>query len=134
MLAIALPFAIIHVDWHILSDSTIKTIAAYAPTTKEQLASMGLLGEEKIKVYGERLVRLITHYIELNGLSEYVENRPGKRKAEDDSGSSKFAAVVVKPSASTARVGKSKARKAIIEISDDEFGGDDIDFEALDIP
>jgi hypothetical protein len=96
---------------------------------------MGLMGEEKIKVYGDRLIRLITHFIETHGLSEYVENRPGPGKRKLDApDSSKIAAVVVKPSASAARSGKPKARKAIIDISDDEFGVDDIDFEALEIP
>ena len=124
------------VDWHILSDVTIKSIAAYAPTTTEQLASMGLMGEEKIKVYGERLVRLITHFIETHGLSDYVENRAGKRKAEEtpSPGSSRVTAVVVKPSASASRTGKPKARRAVIDISDDEFSDDDIDFEALNVP
>jgi len=119
---------------------TIKSIAAYAPTTTDQLAAMGLMGEEKIKVYGDRLVRLITHFIETNGLSEYVENRTttGKRKADDSttsSSSTKFPAVVVQPStSSTVRTGQPKARKAIIDMVDDEFSDDGIDFEALNIP
>lgn len=126
------------IDWHILNDATIKSIAAYAPTTKEELASLGLMGEEKIKVYGDRLIRLINHFIDIHGLSDYVGNRPGKRKADDSSegASNKLKAVVVQPVSSAVRAGKPKARKAIIEISDDdsEFGGDDIDFAAMDIP
>ena len=100
---------------------------------------MGLMGEEKIKVYGDRLVRLITHFIETHGLSEYVEHRAGKRKADETTpaagtSSSRVTAVVVKASASAARTGNPKARRAVIDISDDEFSDDDIDFEALNVP
>ena len=99
---------------------------------------MGLMGEEKIKVYGDRLVRLITHFIETHGLSEYVEHRAGKRKADETTPvagtSSKVTAVVVQASASAARTGNPKARRAVIDISDDEFSDDDIDFEALNVP
>lgn len=103
---------------------------------------MGLLGEQKIKDYGSRLVRKIKLFVEENNLQEYIANRPGKRNRidddEDDNAATKVAAVVVQSaSSSAARAGKAKARKAIIEIdSDDEFDefGTDIDFANMDIP
>jgi ribonuclease D len=114
-------------DWHILSDPTIKSIAAFAPTTEDELVSMGLLGEQKMKDYGSRLVRKVKQFVEKNGLEDFVANRAGKRTRTDDSATTEVAAVVVQSASSSAvRTGKPKARKAIIEIEDDdgvdEFG------------
>ena len=126
-------------DWHILSDPTIKSIAAFAPTTEDELVSMGLLGEQKIKDYGSRLVKKIKHFIDTHGLQEYTANRPGKRiRVDDNSDANKVATVVVQSASSSAvRNGKPKARKATIEIDGtdefDEFGGD-IDYSNIDIP
>ena len=93
---------------------------------------MGVMGEEKLKEYGGRLVRVIKQFVEANGLEDYIANRPGKRTRSDDLGSTKVAAVVV-PKAS--RAGQAKARKAVIEIDDDddEFQTD-IDFATIEIP
>jgi len=122
--------------WHILSDSVIKSIAAYAPTTEDELASMGLLGEQILTNYGPRLVRLIKHFIDTNNLSEHLVNRPVPKRKAETSSESKTPAVAVKPAASASRAGKPKARKVIQIDSDDsdEFGGGDIDFDAIDIP
>lgn len=100
---------------------------------------MGLLGEQKMKDYGSRLVRKVKQFIEKNQLEEYIANRPGKRTRTDDVPATNVTAVVVQSASSAAaRTGKPKARKAIIEIdSDDEFGdfgADDIDYANLDIP
>jgi hypothetical protein len=99
---------------------------------------MGLLGEQKMKDYGSRLVRKVKQFVEKNELGDYVANRAGKRTRTDDDATTNVATVVVQSaSSSAARTGKPKARKAIIEIdSDDEFDefGTDIDFSNIDIP
>ncbi len=122
-------------DWHILTDQTIKSIAEFAPTTEDELASMGVMGEEKMKEYGGRLVRVIRQFVEANGLEDYVANRPGKRARDDDTGSAKVTAVVVRSTSSRSRAGQPKAQKAIIEIDDDDDEFEtDIDFANIDIP
>ena len=95
---------------------------------------MGVMGEEKLKEYGGRLVRVIKQFVEANGLEDYVANRPGKRTRNDDV-PVKVSAVVVPTASSIARAGQAKARKAVIEIvdDDDEFETD-IDFATIEIP
>jgi hypothetical protein len=96
---------------------------------------MGVMGEEKLKEYGGRLVRVIKQFVEANGLEDYVANRPGKRTRNDDVGSTKVSAVVVPSSSSASRAGQAKARKAVIEIDDDDDEFEtDIDFATIEIP
>lgn len=96
---------------------------------------MGVMGEEKMKEYGGRLVRVIKQFVEANGLEEYVANRPGKRTRDDASCPTKASAVVVPSTSSACRAGNAKARKAVIEIDDDDDEFEtDIDFAAIEIP
>ena len=95
---------------------------------------MGVMGEEKLKDYGGRLVRVIKQFVEANGLEDYVTHRPGKRTRNEDLGSTKVPAVVVPNSSSASRAGQPKARKAVIEIDDDDEFETDIDFATIEIP
>lgn len=125
-----------------MTDQTIKKVAKYAPTTKEELVASRLLGEKIMDDYGDRLVKLIKQFVLTNDLQGYIDaNRSsGKRTRlddddDDDSVSAKVSAVVVQ-SSSIVRAGKAKARKAIIESDeeDDEFATDDFDYGDIPIP
>jgi bloom syndrome protein len=65
--------------WHILSNENMKTVAAQAPTNIEDLKAIGVLGENIVKDYGDRLVRNIGKFIEQEDLEDYVNRRPPKR-------------------------------------------------------
>jgi hypothetical protein len=113
-----------------MSGDVIKSVAAHAPTTLEELSSMGVLGESKVKEYGKRLVVQIVQFINDNNLKEYIDRRPLKRPKTAESASQSSSASN-KPS----RV-KSKAPQIfdIDDDDDDEFGDIDIDFGAIDVP
>ena len=125
-------------DWNIISPETTKIIAAFAPTTEEELESLGVLGESKLKEYGTRLVKVIKKFVEDNNLEKYIQSRPTKRLkvAEADT---KMSSVVISSSKTTNRSApKSNAIKPVIEIEDnddeyDEFATD-INFDLIDIP
>lgn len=102
--------------WNILSNDAMKSIAAQAPTTIEDLEGIGVLGENIIKEYGERIVKIVASYVAQEGLEEYVALRPAKR-AKTGIGSSSGPAVV----------------EVVDDDGDDEFGTD-IDFSAIDLP
>jgi superfamily II DNA helicase RecQ len=73
--------------WNILNGEAMKAIAAGAPITLDELKGLGVLGENIIKEYGERIVKVVAHFVNTN-------------------------------------VDMTMA-------SDDEFGGDGIDFSAI---
>ena len=116
-----------------MSGDVIKTAAVHAPTTLEELSSMGVLGESKVKEYGKRLVVQIVQFINDNKLQEYIDRRPLKLPKTAESASQSSSASN-KPSR-----GKSKALQ-IFDIDDDDEFGDididfgDIDFVAIDVP
>ncbi|KAL7568679.1 hypothetical protein ACA910_021677 [Epithemia clementina (nom. ined.)] len=64
--------------WNILSNDAMKSIASQTPTTIEDLKAIGSLGENIVKEYGERIVRVVKTFVESHGLQEYL-NRPAKR-------------------------------------------------------
>lgn len=61
--------------WHILSNSAMKSIASQLPTNLAELRALGELGEQIIKDYGPRLVRVVQAYVEANGLQGLVKSR-----------------------------------------------------------
>jgi bloom syndrome protein len=66
--------------WNIMSSDAMKALAAGAPTTLDELNELGILGENIIKTYGERIVKIVSHFIEQNALHAYVKDRrPSKR-------------------------------------------------------
>jgi bloom syndrome protein len=102
--------------WNILSNEAMKSIAAQAPMTVEDLKAIGVLGENIIKEYGERIVKIVSSYVAQEGLEEYVARRPSKR-AKVVAGSSSDPTVV----------------EVLDDFGEDEFGAD-IDFSAIEIP
>jgi bloom syndrome protein len=76
--------------WNILSNDVMKTIAAEVPMTMSALTAIGCLGENILKVYGERIVKIVSSYVTQEGLEHYVKNRdesraPPKKKSKVDS-------------------------------------------------
>ena len=111
-----------------MSGDVIKTAAVHAPTTLEELSSMGVLGESKVKEYGKRLVVQVVQFINDNNLQEYIDRRPLEQPKTAESASQSSSASN-KPSR-----GKSKALQIFDIDDDDEFGDIDIDFGAIDVP
>lgn len=65
--------------WNILSNEAMKSIASQAPTTLGDLKGIGSLGENIVKVYGDRIVKVVKTFVETNDLIQYVNERPSKR-------------------------------------------------------
>jgi superfamily II DNA helicase RecQ len=65
--------------WNILSNESMKTIAAQAPMSIDELNALGVVGENIIKEYGERIVRAVQSFVTQQGLEEYINRRPTKR-------------------------------------------------------
>ena len=61
--------------WNIMSNSQMKEVAAVAPTTMDELSQCGL-PENIQKTYGDRLIRAVKAYVEMNDLQSYIDNRP----------------------------------------------------------
>ena len=103
--------------WNILSNDAMKSIAAQTPTTIEELKAIGSLGENIVKEYGERLVRVVKTFVESKGLQDYLR-RPAKRARTCDPVSKRTKPIL--------RIDKA-------EDPDDEFETD-IDFGVIEIP
>lgn len=105
--------------WNILSTSQMKNVAGNVPTTLEELAECDI-PQEVQRQYGERIIRSINAFVESQNLKKYLENRPKKKQKTD--------AVELRPA----------VKSDFIDISHDddadEFGGDDIDFAAVQMP
>ena len=66
--------------WNIMSNDSMKLIAARVPMSMEALKAVGVLGENVIKDYGERIVAVVSSFIEQKDLGDYVlQHRPNKR-------------------------------------------------------
>ena len=101
-----------------MSHQHVKSIAYHAPTTVEELEECGLPENVK-KDYGDRLLKNINTYIEMEKLQSYLASRPKKKHK---SGSVPVAAAA-------------KAADVIdIQDSEDEFDDDGIDFSAIPLP
>jgi hypothetical protein len=106
-------------DWNIMSTDDIKIIADHVPTTVEELTALGVLGENKVAEYGDRIIDAVCRFVASKNLQEFVDQRrPLKRPKTADSASS-----------------DSKPSAIVIEIDDDdEFDVPEIDFSAISIP
>ena len=86
--------------WNILSNDVMKTIAAEVPMTLSALTAIGCLGENILKVYGERIVKIVSSYVTQEGLEQYVKDRdetqPPKKKSRVDSSTTATKVVNVK--------------------------------------
>lgn len=65
--------------WHILSTDNLRNFSRQVPMTIEELKAMESLGENIIEQYGDRIVKMITAFIETNKLGQYADRRPMKR-------------------------------------------------------
>jgi hypothetical protein len=100
-----------------MKPESIKKIAWTVPTTNEELTALGVLGENIIKEYGERLLRAINNFVEKENLSELVAQKPPSKKVK------------------VANVAKLNAipKPNVPNESFDEFETD-VDFGAIDMP
>jgi HRDC domain len=97
----------------------MKSIAAHAPMTMEELEACQVIADQKVQEYGNRIVNTIKHFVEEGNLQEYVQKRSVKRsRAVSSSGDAK------KPP---------PAADSVIEIDDDDEFDDDIDYSAIDL-
>ena len=65
-------------DWNIVSDQMIANIATQVPTTLNELLGCGI-PENVQKQYGERLVKSINTFIDIEQIQRYIENRLTKK-------------------------------------------------------
>lgn len=107
----------------------IKSVAHFVPTSLEELSALGVLGEAKLKEYGERLVKIVLRCLE-NELGLDVDFVKSKRPV-------KRAKVAARQGSGVTVVSKKKEGPDVIMIDDnDEFDEFDtgIDFTAIEIP
>ena len=103
-------------DWNIMSNSAMTTFASQVPTSMEELSALGILGENVVKEYGERLVKNIRAYVNQENLQHYLDNRVSKRaRLSNDVNTTE----------------DSKNDPVVVEV--DEFATD-IDFKSIEMP
>lgn len=71
--------------WHILTVDSMHTVASQVPTTMGQLRNLNILGENILKEYGDRIIKMVHHFVVANNLEEVVREhwqrrRPMKRQ------------------------------------------------------
>ena len=102
-----------------MNGNQMNTLAMQVPTSIEELSDCAL-PQNVIKLYGGRIVRTVTAYIATENLQQHVDSRPKKKKQKlEGAGDAKAGGQVV------------------IDVPDDsdgEFGGDDDDFLAVELP
>jgi ATP-dependent DNA helicase, RecQ family len=101
--------------WNIMNNKAMGTIASQVPLTIEELNDLGVIGENVVKEYGDRLIKNLNAFIEQNSLQKYTMNKRRKIEVEPEP------APVPHPNAASH-----------IMLDDDEFGG--IDFSSIEIP
>jgi bloom syndrome protein len=74
--------------WNILSNDAMKSIAAQAPMTVEDLKAIGVLGESIINDYGDRIVKIVSSFVDQEELREYIAHRPAAKRPKLANGSS----------------------------------------------
>lgn len=117
-------------EWNIMSGETMAAVAAQVPTTVEELHSISGLGENVIKEYGERLVKNINAFVQLEELQEYLDKRPPPKRPRTEAPTGKPKA---KSSNRKPRAVPKEATIIDVDADVDEFDCD-IDFNAIDIP
>ena len=60
----------------------MKEIAAKVPTNKEELAEC-MIPENFQKEYGDRLLKIINSYIEMENLQKCIDDRQAKKRKKD---------------------------------------------------
>ena len=107
--------------WHIISNAALKSLATQVPLNIDELKGIGVLGENVIKEYGERLVKIINAYVAQNKLESYVSHRSCIRFGVDSA---------AKPPATK----KKRSATAIVHGEEEDMYGTDIDFSAVVLP
>lgn len=102
--------------WNIMNNKAMGTIASQVPLTIEELNDLGIIGENVVKEYGDRLIKNLNAFIEQNNLQKYTMNK--RRKVEVES--------------EPPPMPPQKAPDSHMMLDDDEFEG--IDFSSIDIP
>ena len=120
------------IDWHIMTNKVIQTVAAQCPTTLEDLKAVDGLGEQKFKEYGGRLIRIINAFVEAENLQEHLDKKKSaqparKRKASDPQSGSGTSAGTKAPKL---KASSTNNLAAIDDDDDDEFP---LDFDLGDI-
>lgn len=102
-----------------MNNNAMRTLANQVPTSMEELTALGILGENVVKEYGERLVKNINSFLQQNDLQEYISRRAPKRsKSDRESGAS---------SASC-----NSYQTALVDLTEEyEFG---VDLSAVELP
>lgn len=100
--------------WNIMNNKAMGTIASQVPLTIQELNDLGVIGENVVKEYGDRLIKNLNAFIEQNNLQQYTMNK--RRKIQVES----------KPTAVPPQNIPS------IQLDDDDFDG--IDFSSIEIP
>ena len=74
-----------------MSNKALYEIATQVPTTLEELTGLGVLGENVVTKYGERLVKSISFFVKEEKLEKHIERRQksGKRAKAKSSRSSR---------------------------------------------
>jgi len=103
--------------WNIMNNKAMGTIAAQVPLSIDELNDIGVIGENVVKEYGERLIKNLNAFIEQNGLEKYVKGKENKRRK------------LVEDTKLAATVATATSRSSL----DDEFDID-IDFSTIDLP
>jgi hypothetical protein len=121
-------------DWNIMSNSAMTQLAAQVPTSMEELSDLGILGENVVNDYGERLVRNISSFVQQNNLEKYLERRAAKRPkvAGVTRSTTSVGAAASSTSSSGAATTSGLATKGIGKENEDFDAG--IDFAAIDLP
>ena len=99
-----------------MKPESIKKIAWTVPTSNEELTSLGVLGENIIKEYGERLLRAINNFVEKEGLTDIISQKQNSKKAK----------IVVDEGAKIGSISN------VYPV--DEFETDDFDYTVIEIP
>ena len=107
-----------------MSNKAMSEIAAQVPTTMEELTDLGVLGENVVAEYGQRLVKNISFFVKEEKLEKYIERRQK---------SSKRAKVSPVGGAAEATASKGKDKENSLNVPDD-FDDAGIDFAAIDLP
>lgn len=66
--------------WNIMNQNAMVTIASQVPLSIEELNDLGVLGENVLKEYGDRLIKNIKSFVDQNDLEKYMNGKPRKRQ------------------------------------------------------
>jgi ribonuclease D len=111
-----------------MTGKAMSMVASQAPTTLDDLNAVGVLGENVVKEYGERLVKNIKAFVELENLQKFIDRRPPKRPRTDES--TELHLVAAKKTAKS----KAPPESAVIDVDDEDEFDVGIDFNAIEIP